>query len=459
MADDKNLNNNDPFGGGPGGFDPFGSDPFTPANDTTAIGNPFDAQQTVTPVFNSIPTSGTKKLLVIVFVIDTSKSMEGAPIEAVNAALSEVMYDLKQLKKNQNLDIQAAIMSFTSTFKWELNLTDVDEIVLDTLRVRPGLTQYGAAFHELDRVLRKENFMQHVGKVAPPAILFMTDGEPGDDYQADLDDLLKNGWFANSSRSAVLMGDALYNDAAKNAVSQFVNDTVNDIVGASDTSKIVNAIKLATMHTVQGDPINKGGDAGTGTAPSPAPSPTPDPTPAPAPGTVPGGTSSTTGTSPFPPDTPSTVPGPGTTGTPAIPDDPFAFDPNNPFGKGNTQTPDTNSTGSSAAPAQPDPVKPAVPVNDPPVNPDPFGSTGSTVQSNMSDTGISDPFGSIGGAAQNNVPDMGNNDPFGGSSAKGFDPFASNGSDPFASGTNDPFASGGNDPFASSGGNDPFSAL
>ena len=59
----------------------------------------------------------------------------------------------------------------------------------------------------------------------------------------------------NASRSAVLLGDAIHNQSARNAVSQFVNDADRDIVTADDSTVIIQKIRLATMHTVAGDPI------------------------------------------------------------------------------------------------------------------------------------------------------------------------------------------------------------
>lgn len=242
--------------------------------------DPFGTQQTVTPNLGSYKTAGTEKLLVVVFVIDCSQTMEGERIQAVNAALNEVKYKLQEVKKDNNLDLRIAIMSFTSGVRWELDLTDIDEVTLENLRTRPGLTQYGAAFHELNKVLTKDRFMKHVGKKAAPAIMFLTDGEPTDDYERDLDDLLKNGWFANASRSAVLLGDAIYNDAAKQAVSRFVGDS-EDIVGAENSTEIIDRIKIATMHTVAGDPMDKNGN-GMGVSegnPTPATDPVIDPFP------------------------------------------------------------------------------------------------------------------------------------------------------------------------------------
>lgn len=216
--------------------------------------DPFGTQS-ITPGFDSLHTKGTEKLLVVIFVVDCSKTMSGDRIGAVNAAMQELKYKLTEIKNDNSLDLRIAILSFASSAKWELELTPIEEVSLNTIHTRPGLTEYGAAFHELNKVLRKESYMRHTGKIAPPAIMFLTDGEPEDDYQADLNELLKNGWFTNASRSAVLLGDAINNSSAKDAVSKFVNDADADIVTAEDSTVIIQKIRIATMHTVAGDPM------------------------------------------------------------------------------------------------------------------------------------------------------------------------------------------------------------
>ena len=221
--------------------------------------DPFGGQQVVTPDIGSVKTGGTNKLVVVLFIVDCSRTMDGDRIMAVNAALTEVKSILQDIKNNNSLDLKMAIMSFTSSAKWELQLTDIDEVSLQNLTTRAGLTQYGNAFHELNKVLRKEQFMKHTGKVAPPAIMFLTDGGPTDDYDNDLKKLLENGWFANASRSAVLLGDAINDPKAKEAVSKFVEDPDNDIVDAENSTVIIQKIKIATMHTVAGDPMGKDG--------------------------------------------------------------------------------------------------------------------------------------------------------------------------------------------------------
>ncbi len=220
--------------------------------------DPFGSQDTVTTQCDSLKTTGTAKLLTVIFIVDCSGTMTGERIAAVNAALQEVKFKLNEIREDNGLELKIAVMSFTSNVKWDLQLTPVEEVSLETINTRPGLTRYGAAFHELNRVLQKEKFMKHTGKIAPTAIMFLTDGVPTDDYQGDLDQLLENVWFANASRSAVLLGDAIHNDSARRAVEKFVNDPKEDIITADDSTVIIQKIELATMHTMAGDPIESG---------------------------------------------------------------------------------------------------------------------------------------------------------------------------------------------------------
>lgn len=293
----------------------------------------FDDQIPVTAPIGSFPTHGSEKLMVVIFVVDCSKSMEeNGRIQAVNAALHELKFRLSEIKSNNNLDLKIAIMGFTSSAKWELALTPIDEVVLNSISVRAGLTEYGVVFRELNRVLSKDGFMNHVGKKAAPVIIFLTDGEPTDDYLPDLEKLMKNGWFSCANRSAILMGDAFSNDIAKNAVEKFVSNPHTDVVSADDTTVVTEKITAATIHTVAGDPLK-------GTVANDQPTP-PDP---------PFGNDSSMGSSipidPFGNSTsvdplmPSDPFGNSTSVDPSIPSDPFGnsasvdpYMPTDPFG-------------------------------------------------------------------------------------------------------------------------------
>ncbi|MCR4739480.1 MAG: hypothetical protein K5886_04375 [Lachnospiraceae bacterium] len=189
--------------------------------------------------------------LPVIFIIDCSRSMdEGGRIGSVNSALKELRYKLCELKNNNSLDLRIAVMSFVSSVKWELELTPVEEVVFDTMTTRPGLTRYGGVFSELNRVLSDDEIMKYTGKRCPPAILFLTDGEPTDNYSYKLNELLNNKYFPYTSRCVVLIGDAVDSDSAKAAFDRFVNDP-KDIVPVGD-SAITEIINTETMRTIRG---------------------------------------------------------------------------------------------------------------------------------------------------------------------------------------------------------------
>ncbi len=258
-----------------------------------------------TPEIGSVPVKAVKKYLPVIFVIDCSYSMEGKSIGGVNTAMRELKQMLTELQDDNNLEMKVAVLGFTSSAIWEADLTPIEEFNLEKFTLRPGKTCYGAAFHELQKVLTKEKFMNYVGKKAAPAIIFLTDGEPDDDYEDDLKDLLTNGWFVNATRCAILTGDAFGNENAKRAVSEFVDNPAS-IIAVDQKSELSSIIKYATIHTVAGNPEEKKND---NTSPDPSGTSIPDGEPDPTPG--PGDDE------PFPDDP---TPGPGD-------DEPFPDDP------------------------------------------------------------------------------------------------------------------------------------
>ena len=60
-----------------------------------------------------------RKLLPIIYVLDTSGSMEGSRIAAVNAAMNETMEVLKDVSsKNPTAQLKIAVLQFSSGPQW-----------------------------------------------------------------------------------------------------------------------------------------------------------------------------------------------------------------------------------------------------------------------------------------------------------------------------------------------------
>lgn len=277
-----------------------------------------------------LPTISTNKKLLVLFLVDATKSMEGKAIAQVNVAIQELVDELRDFSSNQGVDINLAILSFTNNIRWELQPTDVHTCYnIPRIETRPGLTQYGVIYSELNKMLKKGEgaLLEAHGKQAAPVIIFLTDGAPDDDYKHDLDNLKKNGYFAHSNRSAVMMGDAATDPDAHAAVSDFVS-SAEKIHTTENQTSIVHSIVLTTMHTLKGGgsaevtPSVQPGPippAPNPIPPGPAPGPAPDPFPTPEPGPIP---------DPFPTPDPFPAPDPGPIPGPFPSPDPFpTFDP------------------------------------------------------------------------------------------------------------------------------------
>ena len=216
-----------------------------------------------------MPGESTYRRLLVLLIVDSTKTMEGEAISQVNYGLQELVSELKEYASQNMLNLELGILGFTNSVRWELEPTDVQQCYdVVHINVRPGLTQYGVVYHELNKMLSKERLLNYPGKQAAPVLVFMTDGAPTDDYAQDLQQLQKNGYFALASRSAVIMGEGASDPKAHAAVEKFVSSP-NMILTAGNYTEIINSIKLATLHTIRNDFHDQQTQSGTGDTPLP----------------------------------------------------------------------------------------------------------------------------------------------------------------------------------------------
>lgn len=145
----------------------------------------------------------------VFYVLDTSGSMVGTPIQILNQAMQETIRALEKVaKKNGDAQLKLSVLEFNTTVKWmhQAGPQRVEDFAWFDLTAG-GLTQIGAALDELNSKLSRREFMKSEGGTLLPIIIFMTDGHPTDDYHKSLDVIKQNKLFRRASKIGFAVGE------------------------------------------------------------------------------------------------------------------------------------------------------------------------------------------------------------------------------------------------------------
>jgi len=164
-----------------------------------------------------------RRTMTLFFLIDTSGSMEGNKIGAVNDAVVNVLPMLNDISEtNPDAEIKVAALEFSSGVNW---LYDEPKLAKDFIWqdvTAGGLTSLGGACAELAAKLsRNGGFMQSASGSFAPAIILLSDGGPTDNYEAGLAKLKANNWFKSAIKIAIAIGD----DADKDVLKDFTGNS------------------------------------------------------------------------------------------------------------------------------------------------------------------------------------------------------------------------------------------
>lgn len=151
-----------------------------------------------------------RKTVMLFFIIDTSGSMAGTRIGAVNSAIEQTLEKLREMNADSaDAEIEVALLEFSSGARW---LTPNGPMKVENYYWSDldadGLTAMGEAFRMLEEKLHKgSGFMQRASGSYAPVLFLMSDGEPNDDYKTHLTRLQNNSWFKASTKVALAIGD------------------------------------------------------------------------------------------------------------------------------------------------------------------------------------------------------------------------------------------------------------
>lgn len=227
-------------------------------NDFDSLNTDFNTDTTQpepTPDVSNIVTKLIKRAMVVIFIVDTSGSMRGARIGAVNDAIRNLIPELKKREKsNTTAEIRVALMQFSNSARWltespipvsTYQFSDIDSV--------SGGTNYSSAFRALNDKLTDSRFMKSSAGAYTPLIIFLTDGKPSDMglYHEELDNLKKNKWFKNATRAGIAIEEGALSQDCKNVLLEFTGGNTNNVYEAKDTIILAKQINLVTLTGVE----------------------------------------------------------------------------------------------------------------------------------------------------------------------------------------------------------------
>jgi uncharacterized protein YegL len=189
-----------------------------------------------------------RRTMVLFFVIDTSGSMDGSKIGAVNTAIEEVIPAIREVSdENADAQIKIAALEFSSGARW---ITSSGPVEADQFRWNylnaEGVTDFGAACKTLNEKLSTKAFMQEATGSFAPAIFLLSDGEPTDSWDRELAALRQNNWFKAAVKVAIAIGD----DANKDVLKEFTG-TMEAVLETHNSATLKKMIKFVSVRASQ----------------------------------------------------------------------------------------------------------------------------------------------------------------------------------------------------------------
>ncbi|PLX30430.1 MAG: hypothetical protein C0582_00715 [Alphaproteobacteria bacterium] len=117
----------------------------------------------------------------VVLLLDVSASMEGAPIQALNAGLASFKYDIEE-DEMASLRVEVGVLTFGADVKIIHDFSTIDRFTPPQLTTQ-GKTPLGEAINMgLDMLeFRKKIYRDHGVQYYRPWVFLITDGAPTDD--------------------------------------------------------------------------------------------------------------------------------------------------------------------------------------------------------------------------------------------------------------------------------------
>lgn len=188
-----------------------------------------------------------RRTMTLFFLADTSGSMEGNKIGALNDAISNIIPMISEISNtNPDAEIKVAALEFSSGTTWLYDEPKNAEDFIWQDQKASGLTSLGEACVQLEKVLHRDGFMKSPSGSYAPAIILLSDGGATDDFDKGIEKLKQNNWFKAAIKIAIAIGD----DADKDELKKFTGN-LEAVIEVHNIEALKQIIRIVAVTSSQ----------------------------------------------------------------------------------------------------------------------------------------------------------------------------------------------------------------
>lgn len=181
-----------------------------------------------------------------IWIADASGSMqEGGKIQSLNNAIREAIPHMKKVAEdNPNAQVLVRAVKFSSGAQWHISQpTPVADFAWNDLPA-DGETDMGKALSLVAEQLKMPPMTE---RALPPVLVLISDGQPTDDFDKGLKDLLDQPWGKKAVRIAISIGQ----DADNEILQKFIGHSEMKPLAANSPEALVKHIKWASTAVLK----------------------------------------------------------------------------------------------------------------------------------------------------------------------------------------------------------------
>ncbi len=181
-----------------------------------------------------------------IWIADASGSMQqDGKIQALNNAIREAIPHMKKVADdNPNAQVLVRAVKFSDGAQWHISQpTPVADFAWNDLPAE-GETDMGKALSLVAEQLKMPPMSE---RALPPVLVLISDGQPTDDFEKGLKDLLDQPWGKKAVRIAISIGQ----DADNDVLQKYIGHPEMKPLAANSPEALVKHIKWASASPFQ----------------------------------------------------------------------------------------------------------------------------------------------------------------------------------------------------------------